>query len=172
MPQRSSLNLLAADPDATGLLGQCLARTLPPPADAARVLTLGGELGAGKTTLARALLRELGVTGTVKSPTYTLVEPYQVAGNDVYHLDLYRLEGADELEALGWRDWLDAAAFLMVEWPERAGTLLLAPDLDCRLTTLGDGRAIALSAATPRGEAWLGRLAASIPVSGHSLRHA
>ena len=91
------------DPQATETLGHLLASTIPENSKEL-LLALSGELGAGKTTLARALLRSLGVSGPVRSPTYTLVEPYDVARGRVLHFDLYRLAGADELELIGYRD--------------------------------------------------------------------
>lgn len=97
--------------------------------DAVQLITLQGELGAGKTTLVRGMLRGLGYNGTVKSPTYTLVEPYEVAGRAVYHFDLYRLAAAQELDDIGLRDYLDTAALCVIEWPERGGTQLPEPDL-------------------------------------------
>lgn len=97
--------------------------------DAVQLITLQGELGAGKTTLVRGMLRGLGHAGAVKSPTYTLVEPYEIAGHALYHFDLYRLAGAQELDDIGLRDYLDAAALCVVEWPERGGAQLPQPDL-------------------------------------------
>lgn len=93
------------------------------------VITLQGELGAGKTTLVSGVLGALGITGPVRSPTYTLIEPYEAAGLRIYHLDLYRLIDAQEVEALGVRDLLDANAVLLIEWPERGEGALPSADL-------------------------------------------
>ena len=92
------------------------------------VVYLSGELGAGKTTFVRAMLRSLGVQGAVKSPTYALIESYEVDLGTVVHLDLYRLEDPAELEYLGFRDLLEEAALMLVEWPERGHDALLSPD--------------------------------------------
>lgn len=117
-------------------------------------IALQGDLGAGKTTFARALLRGLGYQGRVPSPTYTLFEEYQIGDRQIGHLDLYRLGGEDELETLGLRDWLDRPrTWLLVEWPERAPRL--AARCDLRLTLAfapGGGRRIRLQAQTPVGE--------------------
>ena len=106
------------DEQATEAAGAALARAVR---GQAGVLTLSGALGAGKTTLVRGLLHALGHPGTVRSPTYTLVEPYAFDDWRVLHLDLYRLAGGRDLETLGLRDELDADTLLIVEWPERAG---------------------------------------------------
>lgn len=116
------------------------------------VIFLDGDLGAGKTTLARGLIRSLGYTGHVKSPTYTLIEPYELAEATVYHLDLYRLVSPEELELLGFRDLTSADALLLVEWPERAAGELMQPDLTISLAIEGDGRELTLSAHTPQGQ--------------------
>lgn len=151
------MNRALADAGATAALGALLARTRP----AHAVVWLSGDLGAGKSTLARAMLRALGVTGTVRSPTYTLVERYPVAGGEAVHLDLYRLADAAELDFLGL-DELDAAACLwLVEWPERGAAHLPAPDLRLALATAGSGREASLLAASPAGEAWLARITAA-----------
>jgi len=118
----------------------------------AGIVYLRGELGTGKTTLARGLLRGLGHTGKVRSPTYTLVEPYQVAQGTVYHLDLYRLGSPEELEWLGLRDMLGEQALLLVEWPERGAGVLPAPDLDIHIDYAGAGRVVNLQATTAAGE--------------------
>lgn len=138
------------DEAATCLLAKALARHAPRPA----VVHLHGDLGAGKSTLARAWLRALGVTGTVRSPTYTLVERYPLAtGGEALHLDLYRIGDAGELEFLGL-DEPDAALWL-VEWPERGARALPAPDLHVRLELEGSGRRARLSPSSTAGTAWL-----------------
>lgn len=124
------------DPAATEALGERLAGVLPP----AAMVYLQGPLGAGKTCLARGLLRALGHQGTVRSPTYTLVEPYDAAGLRLLHLDLYRLADAEELEFLGLRDWLGDPHVLLVEWPERGAGVLPPADLEIRLGPSGPGR--------------------------------
>ncbi|MGD8708876.1 MAG: tRNA (adenosine(37)-N6)-threonylcarbamoyltransferase complex ATPase subunit type 1 TsaE [Ectothiorhodospiraceae bacterium] len=138
----------------TEALGARIAAALPP----AMVVHLCGDLGAGKTTLVRGLLRALGHSGAVKSPTYTLVEPYELEGRRLFHLDLYRLADAEELEFIGLRDLLDGAAVLLIEWPERGAGVLPGPDLVVRLERDGKGRRVALEAPTARGEAVLERL--------------
>lgn len=139
-----------ADAAATEGLGAILA-TLTPPG----LITLKGVLGAGKTTLVRGFMRALGHEGSVKSPTYTLVEPYRMAGCEVYHMDLYRLVDPDELEELGVRDYFASAAWVLVEWPERGEPVLPAPDLTIRLAPENEGRRATLSACSELGEAWL-----------------
>lgn len=132
-----------------------LAQRLAPALRDGGVVYLRGELGAGKTTLARALLRELGVGERVKSPTYSLLERYSVDGHDAFHLDLYRIADAGELEWLGL-DELDApAAIVLVEWPERGAGELPAADLEVALEHAGSGRAAGLTAVSERARAWL-----------------
>lgn len=132
-----------------------LARRLAPAVADGGVLYLRGELGAGKTTFARALLRALGVGERVKSPTYSLLERYTVYGRDAFHLDLYRIAEAGELEWLGL-DELDAPeTIVLVEWPERGGGALPKPDLEVRLEHDGGARRGCLSAVSARGRAWL-----------------
>ena len=140
------------DPDATEALGDALAATQVMPA----VVYLHGDLGAGKSTLARAWLRALGVTGTIRSPTYTLVERYPLpGGGEALHLDLYRIAAAGELEFLALDD--AAGALWLVEWPERGGDGLPAADLQIDLAVAGSGRDARLSGLTPAGTAWLPR---------------
>ena len=122
------------------------------------IIYLNGDLGAGKTTLARGLLRALGHAGKVRSPTYTLVEPYAFESRQVYHLDLYRLADAEELEWLGLRDMLADSALLLVEWPERGRGCLPTADLGIQLDYSGSGREASLVAATPAGQHWLEQL--------------
>jgi tRNA threonylcarbamoyladenosine biosynthesis protein TsaE len=142
-----------ADTQETESLGARLGRVVT-----AGIIYLNGDLGAGKTTLARGLLRALGHTGKVRSPTYTLVEPYELASRRVYHLDLYRLADAEELEWLGLRDMLADPALLLVEWPERGSGYLPAADLTIDLEFSGDGRVASLVADTPAGQRWLDQL--------------
>lgn len=149
----ASEELHLADADATAALAAALAATAPSPA----VVHLQGDLGAGKSTLARAWLRALGVQGAIRSPTYTLVERYPLAGGDeALHLDLYRIGDGAELEFLGLDD-ADAALWL-VEWPERGGDALPPPDLRIALVIEGAGRRARLIASSAAGEAWLTRL--------------
>jgi len=119
---------------------------------------LEGDLGAGKTTLVRGLVRGLGHRGAVKSPTYTLIEPYRIGDRQVYHLDLYRVADPDELEFLGLREILAEEAILLIEWPERGAGWLPPPDLRLRLRHLDDGRELTLDAQGARGAAVVARL--------------
>ena len=144
------------DVAATTAAGAALARALPELRRHSLLLGLSGELGSGKTTLARGLLRALGVAGTIRSPTYTLVEPYETARGTVHHLDLYRLrDGTTELETLGYRDLRAMPGLVMVEWPERAGSALGAPDLQATLTAKDAGRRLVIAAAGRAGRDWL-----------------
>ncbi len=145
------------DEAATGALGAALAEALRSGPGGA-VLGLEGQLGAGKTALARAFLRALGHCGRVPSPTYTLVEPYSVSGYAVYHIDLYRLSDAAELDYLGLDEVLTPEAVLLIEWPERGRGRLPATDLTIALQVAGRGRRATLAAGTPRGRALLERL--------------
>jgi tRNA threonylcarbamoyladenosine biosynthesis protein TsaE len=160
------MRLHLPSPAATDRLGAALAQSRPPRA----IVHLRGDLGAGKSTLARALLRALGVTVAIRSPTYTLVESYPLpGGGDALHLDLYRIGDAGELEFLG----LDPAegALWLVEWPERGAGALPPPDIEIALAIDGAGRSFDASAGTPAGSDWLRRLAAdpdlrALPVAG------
>jgi len=119
------------------------------------VIYLVGPLGAGKTTVARALLRALGVGARVKSPTYTLIESYVAGDLTAHHLDLYRIAAAEELEWLGLRDLAAGAQLWLIEWPERAAGAIPAPDLQVELAHVPGGRDVKLIASTPVGESWL-----------------
>jgi len=115
------------------------------------LIFLHGSLGAGKTTLVRGFLRGLGYTGTVKSPTYTLVEEYDLPGYLVIHFDLYRLSDPEELEWIGMRDYFDSDAVCFIEWPKRGVGMLPIADLDIRLETFEDGRSVVVSGSTELG---------------------
>jgi tRNA threonylcarbamoyladenosine biosynthesis protein TsaE len=145
-----------ADEAATRALGAALARA----AGGGGVLLLHGDLGTGKTTLARGFLRARGHAGAVRSPTYTLLEPYPLVDGPVYHLDLYRLADAEELEYLGLRDLDEPGATFLVEWPERGRGGLPPADLEVTLTYAGPGRQATLAPLSPRGAAWLRSLGA------------
>jgi tRNA threonylcarbamoyladenosine biosynthesis protein TsaE len=120
------------------------------------VIALQGPLGAGKTSFARALLRTLGVSGRIKSPTFALLEPYEVAGLTIAHIDLYRMEDPREFDDAGLRDAIADASLALVEWPERAGTNLPAVDLRLRIEVVEDNsRCVVLEAFTPSGIALL-----------------
>lgn len=137
-----------------------LARRLAPSIADGGVLYLRGELGAGKTTFARALLRELGVGERVKSPTYSLLERYSLDGHDAFHLDLYRIADAGELEWLGLDELEAAHAIVLVEWPERGGHALPPADLDVWLEHDGAARRGHLVPVSARGRSWTGALQA------------
>lgn len=123
------------------------------------VVFLDGDLGAGKSTFVRALLRELGVGERVKSPTYSLIESYALTELRAHHLDLYRIASADELEWLGLPDMFDGSALLLVEWPQRAIGALPTPDLWVRLQHAGNRRNLGLEACSATAEQWLFKLA-------------
>jgi tRNA threonylcarbamoyladenosine biosynthesis protein TsaE len=144
------------DAAATERLGASLAAGIAP----GLVLHLRGELGAGKTTLVRGLLHALGHAGRVKSPTYTLVEPYTLSRLDLYHFDFYRFNDRSEWVASGFRDYFSPETACVVEWPERAGDLLAPPDLQIRLEIAGEARQALIEACTPAGASWLSSLPA------------
>jgi len=143
-----SLGLHLRDEAATAHLGQRLAAALAP---GLRVY-LRGNLGAGKTTLARALLRALGFQGRVKSPSYALVELYTVSSLNLYHFDFFRFRDPKEWSDAGFREYFSNDGVCLVEWPEKAGDLLPLPDLEILLSTSGAGRDALLTAHTEAGE--------------------
>lgn len=147
-----------ADEDATLALGAALARVIGP----GLVIYLQGDLGAGKTTLVRGILRGLGHPGKVKSPTYTLVELYPFSKLSLYHFDFYRFADPREWVDAGFREHFNPESVCLVEWPEKAGDSLPAPDLRIELDVAdaarGGGRDVRISARTEAGDACLKRL--------------
>jgi tRNA threonylcarbamoyladenosine biosynthesis protein TsaE len=125
----------------------------------ARIIYVHGPLGAGKTTFVRGMLRAFGHEGTVKSPTFTLVEPYDLKDISFYHFDLYRLNDPEELEFLGVRDYLHGEGVCVVEWAERAQGVLPTPDLDIMISPNGTGRMVRITTPTSHGNALLETLA-------------
>ncbi|MDQ8021604.1 MAG: tRNA (adenosine(37)-N6)-threonylcarbamoyltransferase complex ATPase subunit type 1 TsaE [Moraxellaceae bacterium] len=142
-----------ADAAATEAFGAALA----PAMEAGLVVWLSGDLGAGKTTLTRGLLRALGHTGNVKSPTYTLLEPYTVSRIPLYHFDFYRFTHADEFLEAGLDEYFTGTGACLVEWADKALPHVPQPDIELRLTVVGDARDIEYLALTERGRACLSR---------------
>lgn len=136
------------DAGATEQFGRTLATCKQP----GMLIFLQGDLGAGKTTLVRGYLRGLGHQGPVKSPTYTLVEPYEIGQENLYHLDLYRLSDPEELEWIGIRDLFDGESTCLIEWPQRGAGMLPDPDVQIDLRVEGRGRRLTLEAFSTRGE--------------------
>jgi tRNA threonylcarbamoyladenosine biosynthesis protein TsaE len=149
-------------------LGGLLAEALPAQARGALRAHLHGELGAGKTTLARGLLRALGVAGAVRSPSYALIELHETATWRVLHIDLYRLADPEDVMALGLADFDAPDCLWLVEWPERAGDALPPPDLQIRLGVQAGGHPVEIRAGTLAGEAWLSGFRNSAQVSNFS----
>jgi tRNA threonylcarbamoyladenosine biosynthesis protein TsaE len=142
------LKIELEDQQATEKLGARLASVL----QKGLVVFLQGDLGAGKTTFSRGLLRALGVMGVVKSPTYALVESYETDKCMVHHFDLYRIRDLEELEYLGLPDYLNGESVCLIEWPERADGYLQAPDLLCQLDIHGEQRIAKLTAQSDVGQ--------------------
>jgi tRNA threonylcarbamoyladenosine biosynthesis protein TsaE len=132
-------------------------------------INLSGDLGAGKTALVRALLHALGITGTVKSPTFALLEPYTVSSLDFYHFDFYRLKEPGEFGDTGFRELFGPGRICAVEWPERAGPRLPTADISITLTVDGDGRAAVISTASELGQTCLSSAMAEVQASGGGL---
>jgi tRNA threonylcarbamoyladenosine biosynthesis protein TsaE len=151
-----------ADESATARLGAALARAIESEAAAITthglVVALAGDLGVGKTSVVRAMLRALGVTGAVRSPTFTLLEPYVVSSLNFYHFDFYRLADPEEFSFAGFRDMFGPAAVCLIEWPDKAAGHLPAADLQIALRVAGQGRHANLTAATELGAACLDRI--------------
>lgn len=144
----SELRRILRDPDDTEKLGADLAGISRP----GICIYLTGELGAGKTTLARGYLRALGHRGSVRSPTYTLVETYELAAGRVHHFDLYRLKDPEELEFMGIRDYFDGVSPVLVEWPSMGAGFFPPPDLTVDLSSDGAFRTAVITSGSPAGE--------------------
>ena len=154
-----SLNTFLPDADATLALGAAIARALEP----GLVFFLRGELGAGKTTLVRGVLRGLGFEGRVKSPTYALVELYTVSRLDLHHFDFYRFQDPREWIDAGFRETFNGHNICLIEWPEKAAGLLPPADVEIVLESSGSGRSASLRASSPQGGRHLTRLPAHYP---------
>jgi len=146
-----SEQLILDGPEATEAFGRKLAEALKAAPAEGMCIYLHGDLGAGKTSLARGILRGYGHSGRVPSPTYTLVEPYNCDGRAIYHLDLYRLQNAAELEYLGIDELALPGAVLLIEWPGQGGPHLVPPDLEIFLAISGAGRSCRMLPRSPAG---------------------
>ena len=143
-----------ADETAMVAFGQAISALIKNP----MVITLQGQLGAGKTTLSRGILQGLGHCGSVKSPTYTLVEPYRLPAGQVFHFDLYRIIDAEELEYMGFSEYLAEALLCLIEWPERGQGFLPQADVAIEISHSGEGRCVTLTAYSKVGEQLIDRL--------------
>jgi tRNA threonylcarbamoyladenosine biosynthesis protein TsaE len=153
LPMAEQRTVTLVDIDEAALTA--FARALAPVVAEGGAIYLVGELGAGKTTFARALLGALGVGSRVKSPTYSLIESYTAGGLAIHHLDLYRIAAADEVEWLGLRDLAVGRHLWLIEWPERAAAALPAPDLVMHLAHAAHGRDVRAEAVSERARQWL-----------------
>ncbi|ROM49797.1 tRNA (adenosine(37)-N6)-threonylcarbamoyltransferase complex ATPase subunit type 1 TsaE [Pseudomonas poae] len=151
----SEVTLFLADEDAMVAFGLRIAQVTA----GAGLIFLEGDLGAGKTTLSRGIIRGLGHTGAVKSPTFTLVEPYEIGQVRAFHFDLYRLVDPEELEYMGIRDYFDEDALCLIEWPDKGTGFLPKADLTITITPHESGRQLKLLPQSVRGQSWCGALA-------------
>jgi tRNA threonylcarbamoyladenosine biosynthesis protein TsaE len=153
------VTLALPDAQATSLLGHALGHAVQRHLDDVRAhgfqLNLSGDLGAGKTSLVRGMLKALGVAGPVKSPTFALLEPYSVSSLDFHHFDFYRFADPNEFGSSGFRDLFGPGRICAIEWPERAGPRLPTADLSIALSVDGDGRTASITAASQLGQACL-----------------
>ncbi len=154
---------MLSDEQAMAAFGAALAKSVTE----GGVIFLRGDLGMGKTTLSRGVLRGCGHTGSVKSPTYTLVEPYDTPSGPVYHFDLYRLSDPEELEYLGIRDYFTEQALCLIEWPDKGAGMLPKPDLEIKIELSGSGRELLLTPITQKGQTMVDNLSnANYPLAG------
>jgi tRNA threonylcarbamoyladenosine biosynthesis protein TsaE len=162
----TALKLKAESEQAQESLGAAMAEVCP----TSCVIYLDGDLGTGKTTLVRGFLRGLGHRGTVKSPTYTLLEPYELAARRCFHFDLYRLAHPEELEYLGIRDLLETEAVLLIEWPDKGEGGLPAADLRVLISHLDRGRRLEFHGSTEVGKELIQRLSNGLPEEVKKIR--
>jgi tRNA threonylcarbamoyladenosine biosynthesis protein TsaE len=151
----SEVTLYLADEQAMSDFGARIARVT----QGHGLIFLEGNLGAGKTTLSRGIIRGLGHVGAVKSPTFTLVEPYEIGDIRAFHFDLYRLVDPEELEYLGIRDYFEDDALCLIEWPDKGAGFLPKPDLTITISPQDSGRSLKILSQGSRGEAWCAALA-------------
>jgi tRNA threonylcarbamoyladenosine biosynthesis protein TsaE len=151
----SEVTLYLADEQAMSDFGARIARIT----QGHGLIFLEGNLGMGKTTLSRGIIRGLGHVGAVKSPTFTLVEPYEIGDIRAFHFDLYRLVDPEELEFLGIRDYFEDDALCLIEWPEKGAGFLPKPDLTITISPQDSGRSLKILSQGSRGEAWCAALA-------------
>lgn len=160
----NNFTLDLADEAATLAFGSALAHAIEPNL----TIFLHGDLGAGKTTLVRGLLRGLGYVGKVKSPTYTLVEPYEMLDShaaqlNLYHFDLYRFNDDEEWEAAGFRDFFNSSSVCMIEWPEKAAQVLPEPDIEISFKIKESGRTVHVAAYSGRGQQCVAHVKLKLP---------
>jgi len=151
----SEVTLYLADEQAMSDFGARIARVTR----GHGLIFLEGNLGMGKTTLSRGIIRGLGHVGAVKSPTFTLVEPYEIGDIRAFHFDLYRLVDPEELEFLGIRDYFEDDALCLIEWPDKGAGFLPKPDLTITISPQDSGRSLKMLSQGSRGEAWCAALA-------------
>ncbi|KIF65659.1 ATPase [Pseudomonas fluorescens] len=151
----SEVTLYLADEQAMSDFGARIARIT----QGRGLIFLEGNLGMGKTTLSRGIIRGLGHVGAVKSPTFTLVEPYEIGDIRAFHFDLYRLVDPEELEFLGIRDYFEDDALCLIEWPDKGAGFLPKPDLTITISPQDSGRSLKILSQGSRGEAWCAALA-------------
>jgi tRNA threonylcarbamoyladenosine biosynthesis protein TsaE len=151
----SEVTLYLADEQAMSDFGARIARVT----QGHGLIFLEGNLGMGKTTLSRGIIRGLGHVGAVKSPTFTLVEPYEIGDLRAFHFDLYRLVDPEELEFLGIRDYFNDDAMCLIEWPDKGAGFLPKPDLTITISPQDSGRSLKILSQGSRGEAWCAALA-------------